>query len=68
MLTDEETPSSSSGIPLKPGYSVRTYKDRVYLVPRVLEVGEVLSLGPVLQPNLKQALEMPGGVSVSNSF
>lgn len=54
-------------IPNKPGYSVRTYKNEPFLVPRVLETREVLSLAPFCAPNLKEALEAPSGVGLSCS-
>jgi hypothetical protein len=50
-------------IPNRPGYSVRTYENRLFLVPRVLEVREVLGIGLGLLPNLEEAFEMPSGVS-----
>lgn len=42
----------------RPGYGIRTFENKSYLIPHVLEP----SLGAVLQPNFSDALEMPAGV------
>jgi hypothetical protein len=46
----------------RPGYGIRTFKNQSYLVPHALDPVEGLSLGPVLEPNFSDALEMPVGV------
>lgn len=47
----------------KPGHGIRIAHDQSYLVPLVLESDRVLSLGPVLLPNISDAMEIPPGVS-----
>ena len=47
----------------QPGYFVQSFKNQFYVVPNVFEGQERLPLTSVLQPDLREAMEMPPGVS-----
>lgn len=51
-------------VPLRPGYSEQTVDNETYIVPNVLGQSHGLSLARVVKPNLTEALETPGGVSI----
>ena len=55
--------SSDYDIGCRPGYFVRSFENQSYVIPNVLEGQERLPLASVLQPDLREAMEMPPGVS-----
>jgi len=52
-------------LPIRPGYVEQVLNDETYVVPKVLgqQLGEGLSLARIEKPDLREALEMTGGVT-----
>lgn len=51
-------------LPIRPGYVEQVLNNTTYVVPKVLgqQLGEGLSLARIEKPDLREALEMTGGV------
>ncbi len=51
-------------VPIRPGYMEQVLNDKTFVVPKVLgqQLGEGLSLARIKKPDLREALEMTGGV------
>jgi hypothetical protein len=51
-------------LPIRPGYIEQVLNDKTYVVPKVLgeKLGEGLSLARIEKPDLREALEMTGGM------
>jgi len=60
----EQTGPSVMKLPIRPGYVEQVLNNKTYVVPKVLgqHLGEGWSLARIEKPDLREALEMTGGV------
>lgn len=49
---------------VRPGYSEQVSEGQVFMIPTVFASSPGLSLAMMRKPDLRQAVEMPGGVSI----